>query len=132
MNKYLSFCRGMVNGEIPFKERYYALNINNGNNGTKTQDLDDDNINIISPTQSTVEKARSEIEEENNINIDDISLVNQSGGSSSKKKGKNTSKKNRSKTSKPKKKVTKKTKNSKTKGKKASKKKKQAKRPVWI
>ena len=104
MNKYLSFCRGLVNGEIPFKERYYALNINSGDNGVNSQDIVDDNIKIISPTQSSVEKARSEIEEENNINMDDISLVNQSGGSSSKKKGKSTSKKTKSKSSKPKKK----------------------------
>ena len=111
MNKYLTFCRGLVNGEIPFKDKYYPLNVNNG---TKSQDIIDDNIKIISPTQSSVEKAKSEIEEENNINMDDISVLNQSGGSSSKKKRKTTSKK-KTKNTKPKKKIAKKPKKSKTK-----------------
>ena len=111
MNKYLSFCRGLVNGEVPFKEKYYALNINNG---TKSEDIVDDNIKIISPTQSSVEKARSEIEDENNINMDDMNTLNQSGGSSSKKKRKSTSKK-KTKNTKSKKKNSKKPKTSKPK-----------------
>ena len=81
MNKYQLFCHQLVQGKLPHRREYYML---------KSDDLNSDNTNadsekiqVISPTQSSVEKARSEVEKEG-INSDVISDLYQSGGSGSK------------------------------------------------
>ena len=90
--------------------------------------IGDDSIKIISPAQSTVDKARSEVEQENDINIGEVTALTQSGGGASRSK----SKKGSRKTTKTKKKTIKKpAKNTKKSSKKKTKK-STTKRPIWM
>ena len=124
MNKYQAFCQGLINGTIPFRKNYYTLNVdksNGDNNGME------DSVKFISPTQSSVDKAKSEIEDEIDINmVDDLGLNQSGSGSSKSKRKKSTKKQPKTKTKKKTaKKTTKKTP-------KKSKNTKKKKRPIWM
>lgn len=125
MNKYQAFCQGLIEGTVPFKDKFYVLNVLDKTDNTKNGN----NIKMISPTQSSVDKAKSEIEEQNDINMNDINVLNQSGGSSSKAKRKSKAKKPIKKGSKSTSKAKRKKTSKKTTTKKSSKK---LKRPIWM
>ena len=104
MNKYQIFYQKMINGELPIKGKFFCLTNNNGKVDTysdaKTK------VKIISPTQSSVEQAKSEIRDEKDINKNDELDLNQFGGSSKGSKKKTKSKpKPKQQSSKSKKKV---------------------------
>ena len=90
----------MINGEIPFKEKFCILD---GDDDKKTNSYDaKSKIKIISPTQSSVEQARSEIRDEKDINKNEELDFNQIRGSA--KSGKKKKTKPKAKQAKPKKK----------------------------
>ena len=101
MNKYQLFYQKMINGKIPFKEKFCILN---DDNSTSDYYNTNNKIKIISPTQSSVEKAKSEIRDENDINSDDRLNLNQFGGAAKGGKKKASPKSKTSRKSKPKKK----------------------------
>ena len=86
MNKYQAFCQKLLKGEMPHKAKFYLLD--NYSNDTK-QDSD---IKIISPTQSSVEQAKSEVESTKDINTGDVFNSVQYGGSSGVKQKKKKAK----------------------------------------
>ena len=97
MNKYQSFCQKLLSGKIPHQRRFYIISDkiedNNDSLGSK--------VKLISPTQSSVEKAKSEMKKENeDINISKFSDSLQTGGSSGKKKSKPKSRSKKKKSSK--------------------------------
>ena len=81
----------MINGNVPFRKNYYVLSLDKRNDASKANG--DGNIKIISPAQSTVDEARSEIEQEIDINMSDIANLNQSGGGASRSKSKKSTRK---------------------------------------
>ena len=81
MNKYQLFCHQLVQGKVPHRREYYILESEDGGSGKPN--VETEKIQIISPTQSSVEKAKSEVEKEG-INSDVMSDLLQSGGSGSK------------------------------------------------
>ena len=86
MNKYQLFCKQMIDGNIPHNQKYYALkDFKDSAKNTAS------NVKVISPTQSSVDRAKSEVKEEKSINSGVDSFITQMGGSS--KKSKKSSKK---------------------------------------
>ena len=99
MNKYQAFCQKLLSGKIPHQRRFYIISDKTEDNG----DSLGSKVKLITPTQSSVEKAKSEIKNEEDINISKFSDNAQTGGSSGKKrknKPKNQSKRKTTKTSK--------------------------------
>lgn len=82
MNKYQSFCQRLLSGKIPHQRRFYILSDKNEDDNTSNMT----NVKLITPTQSSVEKARSEMQDEMDINRDTFSDISQSGGASGKKR----------------------------------------------
>ena len=119
MNKYQVFYQKMLNGEIPFKEKFFC--IPDRKKGNEYSDAKN-KIKIISPTQSSVDQAKSELEDKKDINKNEELDLNQFGGSSKggkkkkakPKKSKKTAKKKTTKTKGGVKKTKRKTKKKKT------------------
>ena len=71
----------MIEGNIPTNQKYYVL-----------RDLKDDqkvtgnNVKIISPTQSSVDRAKNEVIDAKSINSGVDGFINQMGGSSKKRR----------------------------------------------
>ena len=93
MNKYQLFYQKMINGEKPFKGDFCVLD-----DDVKTSDYysSSSKIKIISPTQSSVDQAKSEIRDEKDIKRKEDLNLNQFGGAAKggKKKSKPKSKTN--------------------------------------
>ena len=78
MNKYQLFYQKMINGEILFKEKFCVLHNYKMSDSYEAKAK----IKIMSPTQSSVEQARSEICDEKDINRNEELDLNQFWGSS--------------------------------------------------
>ena len=80
MNKYQHFYQRMIDGKLPYNHNFYLLD-----NKDEQKYNDNNKVTIISPVQSSVEKAKSELKEKNkSIKSKNSLTLNQSGGSSPK------------------------------------------------
>ena len=56
MNKFQLLCKRMIDGKIPHNQNYYALD-----SFLKDDKVGNENIKLVTPVQSSVERAKSEI-----------------------------------------------------------------------
>ena len=89
MDKYLDFCNECIEGKVGYRKKFHILDSNKSDPIKKSESMD---VSVVSPTQTAVEQARSELKDEKGINRGKKRKYNQLVGRNNKKSSRINSK----------------------------------------